>query len=474
MDFDFFRFLTNFRIYKEKTPNFISNENFNISDAFSHQDSGYLVTTGRLTKGLQCKPGLVVELPQLFIKNSLAYYFRKSTEEVKKFLPKKKYVNISKEINGILYYTGRILPEQKVDQRLSLADVSFDLSEKTFCVPIVDRLSPVAYSLSNEIHWYSEDVQHSGIESVFREINTIAYVIGGRKVVKDIKKSCIRCRILKKKRLEVMMGSKHDGNLCIAPAFHSTQVDICGPFDSFSNVNKRAKVKLWFVVFCCSATGAVDIKVMDDYSTDAFILAFIRFSCRYGYPCSLLPDPGSQLVKGCKDMILSFSDIQNRLSVEHGVSFETCPVGAHFVHGKVERKIQTIKLSIEKKLNKERLSLLQWETLASQIANTINNLPLGIGNKVADLENLDLLTPNRLLLGRNNSRGPTAPLVLSSDVKKIVEKNKDIFTTWFHAWLVSYVPTLIDAPKWFKNDRHLVDGDVVLFTKSEKEFENLH
>jgi hypothetical protein len=179
-------------------------------------------------------------------------------------------------------------------------------------------------------------------------------------------------------------------------------------------------------------------------------------------------------VKGCKDMILSFSDIQNRLSVEHGVSFETCPVGAHFVHGKVERKIQTIKLSIEKKLNNNRLSLLQWETLGSQISNTINNLPLGIGNKVADLENLDLLTPNRLLLGRNNSRGPTAPLVLSSDVKKIVEKNKDIFKTWFHAWLVSYVPTLMDAPKWFKNDRHLVEGDVVLFTKSEKEFENLY
>ena len=202
---------------------------------------------------------------------------------------------------------------------------------------MVDSRSPVAYAISDEVHWYHFDVRHGGIESVLREVQCISYLIGGRKLVKDIKRSCIRCRILRKKRLEVVMGPKHDGNLCIAPAFHSTQVDVCGPLESFSNANKRAKLKIWFVVFCCSATGAVDIKVMDDYSTDAFVLAFIRFSCRYGY--SLLPDPGNQLVKGCKDMVLSFSDIQHRLSVRHGVSFQTCPVGAHYQHGKVERKI---------------------------------------------------------------------------------------------------------------------------------------
>jgi hypothetical protein len=173
-------------------------------------------------------------------------------------------------------------------------------------------------------------------------------------------------------------------------------------------------------------------------------------------------------------MVLSFSDIQHKLSIEYGVSFQTCPVGAHFVHGKVERKIQTIKLSIEKELCNKRLSLIQWETLGSQIANSINNLPLGLGNKVADLENLDLLTPNRLLLGRNNSRGPTAPLVLSRDVKKIVQMNRDIFAAWFQSWLVSYVPSLMDSPKWFKNDQNIAEGDVVLFSKSEKEFEDLY
>ena len=470
-----FKFLGNFKIVKQRSPIFVRDtEHFNLPDIFAHRESNFLVTTGGNSKGLQCHEGLVVELPEILIKNALAYYFKKCTREIKHFLPKQKYSNISKEHDGVLYYSGRILPDHKFENCISLADVSFDLSDKSFCVPLVDKLSPVAYSLSNEVHWYDYDVRHGGIESVLRQINTIAFVIGGRKLVKDIKRSCIRCRILRKKRLEVIMGPKHDGNLCIAPAFHTTQVDICGPFRYFSTANKRAQLKLWFVVFCCCATGAVDIRTMTDYSTDTFVLAFIRFSCRYGYPCRLLPDPGSQLVKGCKGMVLKFSDIQYKLSVDYGVSFQTCPVGAHFVHGKVERKIQSIKLSIEKELSNERLSLMQWETLGSQIANSINNLPLGLGNKVADLENLDLLTPNRLLLGRNNSRGPTAPLVLSNDVKKIIQTNREIFTAWFQGWLVSYVPSLMESPKWFQNDRNIAVGDIVLFSKSEKDFEDIY
>ena len=77
---------------------------------------------------------------------------------------------------------------------------------------------------------------------------------------------------------------------------------------------------------------------------------------------SLLPDEGSQLVKGCKDMQLSFLDIQSHLNIEYGVQFETCLVGGHNMHGKVERKIRTVKESIEKKLQGHRLSILQWES----------------------------------------------------------------------------------------------------------------
>ena len=414
---------------------------------------------------------LVVELPEVDLKSALWYFFEKATAEVKHFLPKSSYERISEDVDGVLFYSGRILPSQEIGGQLSLCDVSFDLSPSTFFVPLIDRLSPVAYSIAEEIHWYHPDVSHLGVESILRQTNAVCYVIGGRQLIKSLKKACARCRVLRKKAVRAMMGPRHEGNLCIAPAFHTCQVDICGHFSSFSNVNKRAKVKIWVVVFCCTATSAVDCKIMDAYSTDEFVSAFIRFSCRYGYPKNLLPDYGSQLLKGCKDMVLSFSDIKSRLGVEYGVNCEPCPVGAHYAHGKVERKIQQVQKSMEKELCNKRLSLLQWETLVQQIANSVNNLPIGLASYNNDLENLDLITPNRLLLGRNNNRSPTAPLQLSADVKKIIQTNSDIFKVWFSSWLVSYVPLLMKRPKWFVNDRNLTAGDVVLFMKSDKEFD---
>ena len=165
------------------------------------------------------------------------------------------------------------------------------------------------------------------------------------------------------------------------------------------------------------------------------------------------------------------SDIKQKLSVEHGVEFETCPVGAHNAHGKVERKIQEVKKSLEKCVGNKRLSILQWETLGQQISNSINNLPIGLGNKTEMLENLDILTPNRLLLGRNNNRCPTAPLEVSHDVRKIVQSNNEIFKAWFKEWLISFVPNLLDQPKWFVSDRSVAVGDVVLILKSDRAFD---
>ena len=106
------------------------------------------------------------------------------------------------------------------------------------------------------------------------------------------------------------------------------------------------------------------IKIIDDYySTSAFLIAFIRFSSVYGYPKFLLPDEGSQLTKCCKTMQISLVDIQHKLNTEYGIQFEMYPVGGHNMHGKGERKIRQVPESMKKKLQGNRLSILQWETL---------------------------------------------------------------------------------------------------------------
>jgi hypothetical protein len=53
----------------------------------------------------------------------------------------------------------------------------------------------------------------------------------------------------------------------------------------------------------------------------------------------------------------------------------------------------------------------------------------------------------------------------------MLETNLNIFRAWFNAWIISYVPTLIERPKWHTSSGNIQVGDVVLFLKSEKEYD---
>ena len=453
------------KIFTHKGPNDFPDVLKSVSDKF-------LVTSQRdPLPHTKCQSGLVVVIDDEMLKAAFNYYIMKASAEMTKFLDSKKYVNISKDVDGVFYYSGRILPDQKFQGYPELCEAALDLCKTSFCVPMMDQYSPTAISLALEIHWYHADVRHRGIEALCRQVDRVAHIIGGHNLMVRIKDGCKRCRVLNKKSIEVAMGPVHDVNLCIAPAFYASQVDITGPYKCYSPANKRATLKVWFVVFCCCTTGATSIRIMEDYSTDSFIQGFIRFSCSYGYPRYLLPDAGSQLLKGCVDAEYSYVDVKQRLSVEYGVEYAPCPVGAHYIHGRVERKIQEIKKSVQICVNNEKLSVVQWETLMAQISNSINNMPIGLKHRSTNLETLDLLTPNRLLLGRNNDRCPNKPLVICPDHKRMIETNADIFRAWFNAWIECYVPTLIERPKWFKGHGDVQVGDVVLFLKSEKEFD---
>ena len=60
--------------------------------------------------------------------------------------------------------------------------------------------------------------------------------------------------------------------------------------------------------------------------------------------------------------------------------------------------------------------------------------------------------------------------MLTNDTSKILQSNVDIFTVWFESWLISYVPRLMYQPKWFKTNRDMKVGDIVLFLKTDHEY----
>ena len=56
---------------------------------------------------------------------------------------------------------------------------------------------------------------------------------------------------------------------------------------------------------------------------------------------------------------------------------------------------------------------------------------------------------------------------ITSDSKKVIETNQNIFNAWFENWLLSHVPNIMRQPKWFRTEYDFKEGDVVLFLKQD-------
>ena len=137
------------------------------------------------------------------------------------------------------------------------------------------------------------------------------FIIEERKLIRE---NCERCKYLTK-----LMGPVSKYSLTIAPAFYITQVDLMGPLEAYSPHNKRNTIKIWYVVFCYATTSTVAIKVIEGYTTSDIIQGFTRFSCESGYPKLLLPDEGNQLIAGCENMKLNFSNLKYQLHLKVNV-----------------------------------------------------------------------------------------------------------------------------------------------------------
>jgi hypothetical protein len=203
------------------------------------------------TNGLGDKP-LHTCINQAEIERAERYFFLKATAEVKKFAKSSDYKNCSTEKDGILIFNGRLLDSTDVK---SLEKVTFDLHPFSFCKPIVEKNSPLAYSIMLEVH--SKEAAHRSSLSTYRQSLEVAYILGGRALAQEIRTSCPFCKLHRARLVEVELGKIHESRLFIAPTFTYVQVDLFGPYLATCEHNHRSSVKVWGVVFKCPATGAV-------------------------------------------------------------------------------------------------------------------------------------------------------------------------------------------------------------------------
>jgi hypothetical protein len=92
------------------------------------------------------------------------------------------------------------------------------------------------------------------------------------------------------------MAPLPDHRMGPAPLFPLTPVDLFGPLTFNRTVNRRSTVKAWGVVFVCTATSLVHVKIMELYPTEAFLLVLQLFMAMHGAPMRFQSNQGTQLV----------------------------------------------------------------------------------------------------------------------------------------------------------------------------------
>ena len=373
-------------------------------------------------------------------------------------------------IDGVLTYTGRVLDLSELENPTGMF---LDLQPLKFSVPMIDRYSPIAYSIM--IFAHTDLTHHGGAISSLRASFSIAHIIRGKDLAVEVRKSCAFCKRFKAQTLDAEIGKIHPAQLCVAPAFYNVQVDLFGPVNAICKHFARRELKAYCVVFKCPASLAVAAFTMDSYDTTSFLDAFHRFCCVYGVPNKIFIDAGSQLLKAFKDFQFSVTDITKTLNGEKGVELEfgVCPVGAHESHGMVERSIREIKKVFNVLFRGLKLDMLKLETAFFWVCNELNSLPMCLGNRYVDLDQLDLITPARLLHGRNNQRA-VGKMAEGPRPTRLARQVAEIESAWWRIWADQRVADFVPKPaKWREGDPRIQEGDIVVFVKEKSELGGL-
>ena len=278
----------------------------------------------------------------------------------------------------------------------------------------------------------------------------------GRKV----KNGCQLCRLRDGILMKQIMGSLPIERTKPSPPFNHSMVDLFGPYQIRGEVQKRTTGKAWGVIFTDLSSRAVHIEGIFGYDTSSFLLALSRFASIRGWPAKIFSDPGSQLTAADKEINLAAS----REGVNHGMEWIVGPADSPWHQGAVESLVKSTKKALKLAINNQRLSAPEFLTVCTEAANTINERPIGLLPSLDS--NINVLTPNCLLLGRATSSNPGNWQPGNPSIKTRYHLVTAVGEDFWKHWIQLFAPSLLYQSKWHSAQRDLQVGDVVLVSDS--------
>ena len=196
-------------------------------------------------------------------------------------------LNPTKDDNDLLRINGRL--------RLS-EDIPYD-TKYPILLPKNHHLTRLVVLDAHETLGHG-----SGIEHTLTQLRVRFWIVKGRRVVRNIIKSCPECRRrFSMQTADQMMAPLPNARLYSLRAFDRIGIDYAGPFLTKQGRGK-IRAKRYLCLFTCLATRAVHLEMSYSLDTDSFINAFTRMSSRRGTPTYVLTDNGTNFVGAEREM----------------------------------------------------------------------------------------------------------------------------------------------------------------------------
>ena len=266
---------------------------------------------------------------------------------------------------------------------------------------ILPKESPLTQLVISDAH---QRTLHGGTQDTLSFIRNDFWIIGGRVPVSSVIWKCIKCARYRQKQAQQLMGQLPPQRVTPSRPFLHSGVDYAGPLLLKTWKGRAARTyKAYIALFVCLSTSAIHLELVTDYTTDAFIAAYKRFTARRGICATLRSDCGTNL-KGADSQLRDlFSSASNELGVlatllaNDGTQWLFNPPAAPHFGGKWEAGVKSVKYHLKRVIGDHSLTFEEMTTLLTQIEAVLNSRPLS--QLTEDPNDLDALTPGHFLMG---------------------------------------------------------------------------
>jgi len=309
---------------------------------------------------------------------------------------------------------------------------------------------------------------HPGTSAMISIISHGHYIIGIKRELKKIARSCPVCVRVNAMPMSQRMGKLPKSRTELQPPFHMCGVDFAGPVTlRVGAVRKPVYMKSYLCLFVCMATRAVHIEVVQSLETTDFMAALHRFANRRGMPSEMFSDNGSNFLGTAKEIENIAAMLQKSkqpisiIEAERNLKWHfNAPRAPHF-GGLWEAGVKIMKKQISKIIQPHPLRLDELINITTHVEAVLNSRPL-VPLEGCETEFGLALTPAHFLIGRP-MRAPPTPATSTAKITslrrwQLVQKLQQELS---EAWHGHYLQSLQSRTKWKVRKENIKCGQLV-------------